>query len=79
MEGTMAPSLIGLNITKYRTALGLSKAELARRSGITATGLRYIESGRRRDVGALILCRIARALGVTLDELACPDETLDAA
>lgn len=75
----MVPSLIGLNITKYRTALGLSKAELARRAGITATGLRYIESGRRRDVGALVLCRIARALGVTLDDLACPDNIPDAA
>lgn len=69
----MAPTLIGQRIAHYRTLRGVTQSALARRVGISRNYLYMLESGRRQKPGVLLLCGIARELGVPLDWLACPD------
>lgn len=52
----------------YRTYLGLSQRELARRADTTASTICEIESGKRLPNVALAI-RISRALGRTVEEL----------
>ena len=59
---------IGLRIRSQRKSLGLSQAELARRSSISASYLNLIEANKR-DVGGTLLHRIAEALGLDISEL----------
>ncbi|MBU1176095.1 MAG: DUF2083 domain-containing protein [Alphaproteobacteria bacterium] len=59
---------IGLRIRSQRKSLGLSQAELARRSAISASYLNLIEANKR-DVGGTLLRRIADALSLDISEL----------
>lgn len=59
---------IGSRIRSQRKSLGLSQAELARRSSISASYLNLIEANKR-DVGGSLLHRIADALGLDISEL----------
>ncbi len=59
---------IGIRISSRRKALGVSQADLARRSGISPSYLNLIERNKR-DVGGALLKRIAHALGIDLDSL----------
>jgi transcriptional regulator with XRE-family HTH domain len=57
-----------------REAAGLTQAALAAASGMGQPMIAHLESGRRRPTLA-VACRLARALGRTLDELSglpCP-------
>ena len=56
-------TLVGTRIRERRTLAGLRQAELARRSGISASYLNLIEHNRRR-IGGKVLQDIARALDV---------------
>jgi transcriptional regulator with XRE-family HTH domain len=60
-------------IRERRKAAGLNQRELARRTGLTPEYLNSIERGPRRP-GVLTLVRIARALGVTIDDLIVVDD-----
>ncbi len=60
-------------IRERREAAGLNQRELARRTGLTPEYLNAIERGPRRP-GVLTLVRIARALGVTIDDLIVVDD-----
>jgi len=59
---------IGLNLQGLRRDRGFSQEELAHRAQMHQTYLSGIERGRRNP-SALVLDRIAQALGVDLEEL----------
>lgn len=59
---------VGARIKSLREAAGLSQNELARRAGVSQSGLSYIESGEKSPSVDTLL-RIADALGVTVSEL----------
>ena len=64
----MASSIVGPRIRERRRSLGITQVELARRVGVSASYLNLIERNRRRIAGAL-LQRVARELGMRLDQL----------
>jgi transcriptional regulator with XRE-family HTH domain len=60
---------IGENIKKRRTKLGLSQEDFAQKSGVKYTTLTKIESGVIKTPSVLITAKIAKALGVSIEEL----------
>lgn len=62
-------NIVGNNIRILRERLGLSQSELAARVGIHPSALNKIESGVIRNSRYRYLVRIAKVLGVSLDEL----------
>lgn len=64
----MSSTLRGWKIRNARLACGLSQAELARRTGLSAPYLNLIERNKRRATAA-IMARIAEALGTEHSEL----------
>lgn len=63
-------------LKELRTKAGLTQPELADRAGIPLTTLQGHEQGRRLPNFPTAV-RLARALGVSLDELAKCDEAAD--
>lgn len=63
------PSSLGLAVRMARTSAGLSQRELASRAGIDHVSIFRIESGKVQDMGTGKVRLIARALGLTLDDL----------
>jgi transcriptional regulator with XRE-family HTH domain len=59
---------IGLNVQRLRRSKGLSQEELAARAEVHQTYLSGVERGRRNP-SALILQRIATALGADIEDL----------
>lgn len=59
---------IGTKLRRQRKARGIAQAELARAVGISPSYLNLIEADKR-PVGGALLARIARQLGIELDEL----------
>jgi transcriptional regulator with XRE-family HTH domain len=55
---------IGGNIRKFREQQKLLVSEVARRAGVTISGVTFIEDGRVQDPRISTLIAIARALGV---------------
>ncbi len=51
-------------VIRARTALGLSKAELARRAGVSASAMTRIERGSARHVGFGAVCAVLEATGI---------------
>lgn len=60
---------VARNVRRLREAKDLSQAALGRAAGIAAAHVSMIESGRRADPQGSVLQALARALGVTVDEL----------
>lgn len=60
--------IICKNIASVRDALNITQAELSRLSNISATFISQLES-ESRNVTLVILSRLAKALGVTVDFL----------
>lgn len=60
---------IGENIKKYRTKQGLSQEDFAKKSGVKYTTLTKIESRVIKKPSVLVMAKIAKALGVSIDEL----------
>jgi transcriptional regulator with XRE-family HTH domain len=56
----------GANIKALREQRGMSQAELARRSGISATRLNEIESKRSRDIRLSTLSVLSKSLNVSI-------------
>ncbi len=65
--------LIGDNIRRIRTELGLTLNELSLLSGIEAANLSRVERGLR-DVKISTLAKVAAALRVELPDLLVPDD-----
>jgi transcriptional regulator with XRE-family HTH domain len=61
---------IGKALQKARLAAGLSLRELEKRSGMAASQISQIETGRRADPGFSTVLRLAKALEASLDALA---------
>lgn len=61
---------IAANLRRLREAAGLSLAELGRRAGMSASGVRGIETRPEREPFLFYVERLAAALGVTVQELA---------
>jgi transcriptional regulator with XRE-family HTH domain len=64
--------ILGTNIQRYRLFRGLDQKELAARAGMSAQAISKIERGIE-NVALDNLIMIAKALDVTLEELACQD------
>lgn len=62
-------SNVGKNIKKHRTKTGLSQEEFAQKSGVKYTTLTKIESGVIKTPSVLITAKIAKALGVSIEDL----------
>ena len=60
---------IGENIKKRRTKLGLSQEDFAQKSGVKYTTLTKIESGVIKTPSVLMVEKIAKVLGVSIEEL----------
>jgi transcriptional regulator with XRE-family HTH domain len=63
------PQPLGDRIAELREKRGMSRYALAKSSKVDPSYLGKIESGERDNAGWLYVCRIADALGVSLDEL----------
>ena len=60
---------IGENIKKRRTKLGLSQEFFAQKSCVKYTSLTKIESGVIKTPSVLMVAKIAKALGVSIEDL----------
>ena len=60
---------LGDRIKRERERHGWSQNELSRRAKVRQAQLSEVESGKRHDMMASILGRIARSLGVSMDYL----------
>jgi transcriptional regulator with XRE-family HTH domain len=60
---------IGKNILEAREAQGLMVSEVARRAGLTVSGVQFVEEGRTRSPSVDTVIQIARALGIEPGEL----------
>jgi transcriptional regulator with XRE-family HTH domain len=60
---------IGENIKKYRNRQGLSQEDFAKKSGVKYTTLTKIESNVIKKPSVLIMAKLAKALGVGVDDL----------
>ena len=60
---------IGENIKKRRTKLGLSQEDFAQKSGVKYTTLTKIESGVIKTTTVLMMEKIAKTLGVSIEDL----------
>lgn len=61
---------VGAVIREVRAELGLSMRDLARKTGMTTSYLSMLETGARKDPGFGTVLRIARGLGVSVEDLA---------
>ena len=60
---------ISENIKKARTKLGLTKDDLAKKADIKYTTLMKVESGAVNKPSVQTMAKIAKALGVSIEEL----------
>ena len=60
---------IGENIKKRRTRLGLSQEDFAQKSGVKYTTLTKIETGVIKTPSVVLVAKIAKVLGVSIEEL----------
>ncbi len=60
---------LGKKIKKLRTDLGLSQDELARKTDVPYTTLTKIETGVIKKPSVYVVAKIAKALGVSVDDL----------
>ncbi|HOF99345.1 MAG TPA: helix-turn-helix transcriptional regulator [Candidatus Portnoybacteria bacterium] len=60
---------IGENVKKHRTKQGLSQEDFAKESGVKYTTLTKIESNVIKKPSVLIMAKLAKALGVNIEDL----------
>lgn len=60
---------LGKKIKKLRNDLGLSQDELARKADVPYTTLTKIETGVIKKPSVYVVAKIAKALGVSVDDL----------
>jgi transcriptional regulator with XRE-family HTH domain len=61
--------MLGDWIKQEREARGWTQAELAARAGTSAAYIGHLEAGRRKDPRGSILEGLARAFGISIDEV----------
>lgn len=62
-------SVIGKNIKKYREKMGVSQDRLSKLADITYVTIIKIESGSNKNPTVGTISKIAKALGVKVDDL----------
>ncbi len=62
-------SIIAKNIKKYRAKLGISQDKLSKLAGITLHTITKIESGSTPNPTIETMAKIAKGLGVSIDDL----------
>jgi len=62
-------STIAKNIKKYRAKLGISQDKLSKLAGITLHTITKIESGSTPNPTIETMAKIAKGLGVSIDDL----------
>lgn len=62
-------SIIAKNIKRYRAKLGISQDKLSKLAGITLHTITKIESGATPDPRIETMAKIAKGLGVSIDDL----------
>lgn len=62
-------SSIGENIKKHRSKLGLSQEDFAQKSGVKYTTLTKIETGVIKKPSVVLVAKIAKAIGVSIEDL----------
>ena len=62
-------SKIAENIKKYRKKLGISQDKLSKLANVTYNTIIKIESGANKNPTITTLAKIAKALGVKVDDL----------
>lgn len=62
-------SMLAEKIQKRMDELDMTQADLARKTGMTTANIAYIVNGKTQDPRLSSVVSIARALGVTLDDL----------
>ena len=60
---------IGENIKKQRARLGLSQEDFAKKSGVKYTTLTKIESNVIKKPSVMIMSKLAKAFGVSIEDL----------
>ncbi|HQK58607.1 MAG TPA: helix-turn-helix transcriptional regulator [Candidatus Pacearchaeota archaeon] len=60
---------IGENVKKYRGKIGLSQEDFAKKSGVKYTTLTKIESNVIKKPSVLIMAKLAKTLGVSIEDL----------
>ncbi|OGF24148.1 hypothetical protein A3H66_00550 [Candidatus Falkowbacteria bacterium RIFCSPLOWO2_02_FULL_45_21] len=60
---------IGENIKKYRAKCGLTQDDLVKKADIKYSTLTKIEGGVVKKPGVQIMAKIAKALGVSIEDL----------
>ena len=60
---------IGKNIKKYRNKQGLSQEDFAKKSGVKYTTLTKIESNVIKKPSVIIMSKLAKAFGVSIEDL----------
>ena len=66
---------IGENIKKQRAKLGLSQEDFAKKSGVKYTTLTKIESNVIKKPSVMIMSKIAKAFGVSIEDLTSIQES----
>ena len=62
-------STLAKRILKRMDELDMSQADLARKTGMTTANIAYIVNGKTQDPRLSTVIALARALGITLDDL----------
>lgn len=60
---------IGENVKKYRNKIGLSQEDFAKKSGVKYTTLTKIESNVIKKPSVIIMSKLAKVLGVSIEDL----------
>ena len=60
---------IGENVKKYRNKQGLSQEDFAKKSGVKYTTLTKIESNVIKKPSVMIMSKLAKAFGVSIEDL----------
>ncbi len=60
---------IGENIKKQRARIGLSQEDFAKKSGVKYTTLTKIESNVIKKPSVMIMSKLAKAFGVSIEDL----------
>ncbi|MCW8336367.1 helix-turn-helix domain-containing protein [Vibrio paucivorans] len=66
---------LGENIKRRRELLGMNRAELIERSGVSTAQMSRIERGEQKNPNLETLVAIATALNVSLDEMVFGEES----
>lgn len=69
MKSIQKQSKLGNNIKKYRAKLGFTQEDLVKKSSVKYTTLSKIESGVIKMPSVQIVAKIAKALGVSIEDL----------